>query len=72
MDRQAGRRISCPTLVLWGAGGPLDLWYDNAGGPLVIWREWADRVEGRAIKGGHFFPETNASETLAELRRFLY
>jgi haloacetate dehalogenase len=72
MDRQAGRRISCPTLVLWGAGGPLDLWYDNAGGPLGIWREWADRVEGRAIKGGHFFPETNASETLAQLRRFLY
>jgi haloacetate dehalogenase len=46
-------------------------WYENAGGPLGIWREWADHVEGRAIAGGHFFPEANANDTLAELRRFL-
>jgi len=70
-DRRAGRRIACRTLVLWSAGGPLDEWYERAGGPLGIWQEWADRVEGRAISGGHFFPEANAGETLAELRRFL-
>ena len=68
----AGKRIACPTLVLWGAGGPLDQWYSDAGGPAGIWRNWATNVEaGRALAGGHFFPETNAPETLAALRGFL-
>jgi haloacetate dehalogenase len=70
-DREAGRRIACPTLVLWGADGPLDQWYADAGGPLGIWRGWADDVTGRAIAGGHFFPETNPGATIAELRNFL-
>src|SRR5262245_3816095 len=26
-DRAAGRRIACPLLALWSAGGPLDTWY---------------------------------------------
>jgi len=69
-DRAAGRRIACPTLVLWGAGGPLDTWYAGDGGPLGIWRGWADDVAGRPVAGGHFFPEQNAAETLAELRAF--
>jgi haloacetate dehalogenase len=30
-DRRDGRRITCPVLVLWGAGGPLDTWYPTAG-----------------------------------------
>jgi len=70
-DRAAGRRIECPMLVLWGAGGPLDTWYEAAGGPLEIWRGWAPSVTGRSILGGHFFPEQNASETIGELRAFL-
>jgi haloacetate dehalogenase len=70
-DRQAGRRIACPTLVLWAAGGALDTWYADAGGPLGIWRAWASDVTGHAIAGGHFFPEQNPVETVAELRAFL-
>jgi len=70
-DRRAGHRIDCPMLALWGAGGPLDEWYEGAGGPLGIWRKWAGDVRGRAIDGGHFFPESNPEETLAELRAFL-
>jgi len=75
-DRQAHRRIACPILVLWGKGGPLDCWYEEAGGPLGIWRNWADAVSGRAtvrgraIEGGHFFPEHNPAETAAELEVF--
>jgi haloacetate dehalogenase len=69
-DQRDGRRIICPTLVLWGAGGALDEWYEDAGGPLGIWREWATDVRGRPIAGGHFFPETNPRETLAALRAF--
>ncbi len=69
-DRRAGRRISCPVLVLWSAGSGLDKWYEDAGGPLGIWRDWAADVTGRAMSGGHFFPEQNAAETLSELRSF--
>jgi len=69
-DLAAGRRIVSPLLVLWSAGGPLDTWYADAGGPLAIWRRWADDVSGRALAGGHFFPEQNPVETAAELRSF--
>jgi haloacetate dehalogenase len=69
-DRKASRRIACPVLALWGKGGALDEWYAEAGGPLGIWGEWAGEVTGRPIAGGHFFPEQNAVETLAELRAF--
>jgi haloacetate dehalogenase len=69
-DRDAGRRIACPVLVLWSAGSPLDTWYEDAGGPLGIWRDWAADVTGRPISGGHFFPEQNAAETTSELRSF--
>ena len=70
-DQRSGHRIACPVLVLWGAGGPLDTWYEGAGGPLGIWREWADDVRGRAIAGGHFFAEQNPADTVAELERFI-
>jgi len=70
-DQRAGRRIGCPVLALWSEGGPLDEWYRDAGGPLGIWKEWASRVSGRPIRGGHFFPEQNAHDTIEELRSFL-
>jgi haloacetate dehalogenase len=70
-DRQGGRTIECPVLALWSEGGPLDAWYEDAGGPLGILREWARNVRGRPIRGGHFFPEQNADETIAALREFM-
>jgi haloacetate dehalogenase len=69
-DLAAGRRIVSPLLVLWGKGGPLDTWYADTGGPLGIWRRWADDVRGRAIAGGHFFPEQNPAETADKLQKF--
>jgi haloacetate dehalogenase len=69
-DLRAGRRITCPTLVLWSQASALDTWYQEAGGPLGIWREWATDVSGCAIAGGHFFPEQNSADTLAQLRAF--
>jgi haloacetate dehalogenase len=70
-DQTAGRRIIAPLLALWSQGGGLDAWYRSTGGPLEIWRSWANHVSGRAIPGGHFFPEQNPSETLRELESFL-
>lgn len=69
-DREAGRRIACPTLALWSEASALDTWYAADGGPLGIWRSWADNVTGRSLHGGHFFPETNPTDTIAELRGF--
>ncbi|KXF77014.1 alpha/beta hydrolase [Paramesorhizobium deserti] len=70
-DLAAGRRIACPTLVLWSAEGGLAKWYADAGGPSALWRDWADDVSGAPIPGGHFFPEENPRETAAALSTFL-
>ena len=69
-DRRAGRKIQCPTLVLWSERSALDEWYEVDGGPLAIWRNWAEDVSGRPISGGHFFPEQNPVETISEMRSF--
>jgi haloacetate dehalogenase len=70
-DQRDSRRIKSPMLHLWAAGGPLDTLYKQQGGSLGIWRNWADNVQGRAIKGGHFFPEENPEETTELLTKFL-
>jgi haloacetate dehalogenase len=70
-DRGESRRIACPMLHLWAAGGPLDTFYERDGGPLGIWRKWAENVRGQAMKGGHFFPEENPKETTEILSTFL-
>jgi haloacetate dehalogenase len=70
-DQAEGRKIACPTLALWSGAGALAHWYEDAGGPLAIWRRWCDDVTGRAVAGGHFFPEERPAETAAALSRFL-
>jgi haloacetate dehalogenase len=69
-DRQAGRRIACPLLVLWSGRGPLNAWYAELGGPLAIWRAWANDVHGGPFDAGHFFPEEIPGRTAEELTRF--
>ena len=69
-DRDRGRRISCPLLALWSAGGPLATWYAEESGPLALWREWADDVRGQPIEAGHFFPEERPEETAELLADF--
>jgi haloacetate dehalogenase len=69
-DRAIGRKISCPVLVLWGRGGPLDTWYQHLGGPLTIWQAWATRVQGGPVSGGHFFPEEHPEATARAIEEF--
>ena len=66
-DLQDNRRITCPLTVLWSFRGPLNEWYVKEGGPLEIWRAYAVNVQGRAIEGGHFFPEELPEETAAAI-----
>ena len=70
-DLQAGHKIACPLLALWSDSGGLASWYDDVGGPLGLWRRWASDVEGRAVSGGHFFPEEQPALVAGLLRMFL-
>lgn len=66
-DLAAGRKITCPLLVLWGDSGiPGDM-----SDPSASWRRWADRVETGIVAGGHFLPEENPQATLDHLLPFL-
>src|SRR6185437_2108204 len=68
-DRDAGRRIECPLLALWGGRRSVGA-QAAAAGPLDTWRRWARAVEGGPIACGHFLPE-EAPEPVAEaLGRF--
>ena len=66
-DRAAGRKIACPTLVLWGTSGIPN----ETENPLGVWRQWCDDVSGGAVDSGHFLAEENPRETLARLLPFL-
>ena len=65
-DREAGNRITCPVLALWGSRGNLEDWYDV----LEVWRGWANDVDGRSIDSGHYIPEEAPEGTLSEIRAF--
>jgi haloacetate dehalogenase len=69
-DRSRGRRIRCPLLALWSERGPLATWYADQAGPIGIWRQWAEKVEGYAVNGGHFFPEEAPELTVLALESF--
>jgi haloacetate dehalogenase len=67
-DRAAGRRVRCPTLVLWSEHDDLE---DMHGDPRVIWRDWADDVRGHSIPSGHHMAEEAPEELAASLKEFL-
>lgn len=66
-DREAGRKIACPTCVVWGSAG----FPGETGSPLDIWREWCAEVEGGAVACGHFVAEELPHETLEAVLPFL-
>ncbi|MBI2466610.1 MAG: alpha/beta fold hydrolase, partial [Candidatus Rokubacteria bacterium] len=66
-DRDAGRRIACPVLVLWAAQGT----DGKAVEPLAVWGRWAERVTGQPLAAGHFLMEEAPDATAAALLAFL-
>ena len=54
-DRQAGRRIAAPTLVMWGRRSHTGRFY--GGDLLSIWREGAQEVTGGPLDAGHYLAE---------------
>jgi haloacetate dehalogenase len=67
-DRAAGRRIACPTLVLWATGDDTEELY---GDPLPIWEPWTTELRGGRIHSGHHMAEEAPEELAAGLLEFL-
>jgi haloacetate dehalogenase len=68
-DRAAGRRITCPTLVLWSSRDDLE---ELFGDPLAVWADWTTDLRGGGpVDSGHHMAEDAPEELAAELRRFL-
>ncbi|MEI5682522.1 hypothetical protein AAAK29_29785 [Mesorhizobium sp. CCNWLW179-1] len=66
-DRAAGRRIACPTMVLWSLQDDLEQLYGNV---LDVWIPWTSKLSGRGIDCGHHMAEEAPEALAAELRDF--
>ena len=62
-----GRKLSIPSLVMWGADGTMAKAYDMA----TVWSEQLSNFNILPVRGGHFFPESAPDETYQALREFL-
>jgi haloacetate dehalogenase len=65
-DRDAGRKVSAPLLVLWGANGVIERCFK----PLDEWRRVAENVRGHALPAGHYLPEEVPDRVAEELENF--
>ncbi|BAP42087.1 alpha/beta hydrolase [Pseudomonas sp. 21LCFQ02] len=65
-DRDAGRHVQAPVLVLWQ-----DRPYPQASHPLTVWRSWAADVQGAAIQSSHMLAEEAPDAVLEQVLPFL-
>lgn len=71
-DRAAGRKISCPVMVLWADERLVASGMES--GSLKasdVWRRWADDVQGFDIACGHLLPEQAPEAVLEKVVPFL-
>jgi haloacetate dehalogenase len=66
-DREAGRTLDAPLLLLWGAEGVVHRCFD----PLALWRRIATDVRGEALPCGHYIPEEAPAILLEQVLPFL-
>lgn len=64
-SRDAGERIECPLLALWGGAR------GGGGDTLDVWERWSTDVRGGPLPCGHFLMEEAPDATLDELEPFL-
>jgi haloacetate dehalogenase len=68
-DFEAGRKIECPVLLLWGATGGVGR--NHAPGPAEIWKAYAANIMGaQAVPSGHYLCQEAPAETTAALCAF--
>lgn len=61
-DRESGRKIGCPVLVLSSSG---------RGDLTDTWLRWANNVSCEVLDGGHFLPEESPDAVIAHLVPFI-
>jgi haloacetate dehalogenase len=62
-----GRRVACPTLVLYGGRSHTGAVFDDV---LAVWRDYAEEVVGGPIDSGHYIPEHAPEAVLGWFLRF--
>lgn len=65
-DIAAGKKLTMPLCVLWGAYGAVGANFDV----LQLWQERATQVSGRALLCGHYIAEEAPGELLTEAHHF--
>jgi len=66
-DRDAGRRLDMPLMVLWGRDGVIERCFDALG----EWRRVANDLRGMALPCGHYVAEEAPEALLAAVLPFL-
>ena len=67
VDFAAGRKITCPALILWGATGAVGRNHK----PAEVWKDYAADIRGaKALPCGHYLSEEAPEETYLALREF--
>jgi haloacetate dehalogenase len=66
-DREAGRKVRCPMLSLWGANGVIERCFKS----MDDWRRVAEDVRGHSVPAGHYIPEEVPDILAQELEEFL-
>jgi haloacetate dehalogenase len=67
-DRRAGRRVHCPTLVLWSEQDDMERLYGDV---LAVWRPWTTDLSGHGLACGHHMAEEAPDELAAALLGFV-
>lgn len=66
-SREAGGKIRCPLLVLWGAKGKIGGWYR----PIELWSAYCSaEVKGGPVQSGHYLAEEAPEAVLAAFEGF--
>jgi haloacetate dehalogenase len=66
-DRAAGKRITCPVQLLWGATGAVGRLHR----PAEVWKTYAaDIRDAQALPCGHYLSEEAPEETFRAMRAF--
>lgn len=66
-DRTNGKKITCPTLVMWGERGVVGRHFDVQ----RVWRAWCSQPQFAPISSGHFIAEEAPDDALSALNAFL-
>ena len=66
VDRDAGKKMSCPVNVVWGEHGAVNRCFK----PIEDWQRVADDVRGRTLPCGHYIPEEVPEALLLEMIQF--